>query len=82
MKEYLRGLPGLEIVGRGGAFQYNNADHSIEMGLILAQKLVGIDVDHTQVNTDPEYHEIVTARPVGRDAFRQAPEPELQSAGS
>jgi protoporphyrinogen oxidase len=82
VKEYLRGLPGLEIVGRGGAFQYNNADHSIEMGLILAQKLVGMKVDHTQVNTDPEYHETVTTKPVRRDAFRQAPEADLQSVGS
>jgi protoporphyrinogen oxidase len=79
---YLRGFPGLEIVGRGGAFRYNNADHSIEMGLILAQKLLGMDVDHTDVNIDPEYHEIVSTKPVRRHAIRQSSEAELETLSS
>ncbi len=48
---------GLHTVGRGGTFRYNNADHSIEMGLRLARKLLGEDVDHLNVNTEAEYHE-------------------------
>ena len=51
-------VEGLHIVGRTGTFRYNNADHSIEMGLLLAQKILGYDVDHMSVNTEPEYHEI------------------------
>ncbi len=50
---------GLHTVGRGGTFRYNNADHSIEMGLALAKRLLGGDVDHLLVNTDDEYHEEV-----------------------
>ena len=48
---------GLHTVGRGGTFRYNNADHSIEMGLRLARRLMGEDVDHLNVNTEAEYHE-------------------------
>ena len=48
---------GLHMVGRGGAFRYNNADHSIEMGQLLAKRLLGDDTDHMSVNTKEEYHE-------------------------
>jgi len=48
---------GLHTVGRGGTFRYNNADHSIEMGLKLARKLLGDEVDHLDVNVEQEYHE-------------------------
>jgi hypothetical protein len=53
----LRNYVGLHTVGRGGTFRYNNADHSIEMGLKLARKLLGDDVDHFDVNMEKEYHE-------------------------
>jgi protoporphyrinogen oxidase len=53
----LQDYVGLHTVGRTGTFRYNNADHSIEMGLILAHKLLGEDVDHMLVNTEAEYHE-------------------------
>lgn len=58
IKAFLRNFEGLHIVGRGGTFRYNNADHSIEMGLLLGQQLLGYDVDYSTVNTEPEYHEI------------------------
>ncbi|MHC5064737.1 MAG: hypothetical protein ACYTG5_12275, partial [Planctomycetota bacterium] len=48
---------GLHMVGRGGTFRYNNADHSVEMGQLLAKKLLGDDLDHMSVNTKEEYHE-------------------------
>lgn len=57
IQSYLQSYPGIHIVGRGGTFRYNNADHSIEMGLLLARKLLGNDVDHLTVNTEAEYHE-------------------------
>ena len=52
---------GLHIVGRGGTFRYNNADHSIEMGQLLAKSLLGENTDHMSVNTEQEYHEEVRA---------------------
>jgi len=57
IQSHLQTYPGLHMVGRGGTFRYNNADHSIEMGLLLARRLLGEDVDHMIVNTEAEYHE-------------------------
>jgi protoporphyrinogen oxidase len=48
---------GLHVVGRGGTFRYNNADHSIEMGLRLAHHILGADEDPLEVNSSPDYHE-------------------------
>jgi protoporphyrinogen oxidase len=57
IQNHLHKSVGLHTVGRGGTFRYNNADHSIEMGLRLARKLLGDDVDHLTVNTEMEYQE-------------------------
>lgn len=57
IQDNLQDYVGLHTVGRTGTFRYNNADHSIEMGLLLARKLLGNDVDHMLVNTEAEYHE-------------------------
>lgn len=69
INEFLGRFPGLHIVGRTGTFRYNNADHSIEMGLLLARKLLGYEVDHMAVNTEQEYHEIKQADRIERDHF-------------
>jgi hypothetical protein len=47
----------ISIAGRGGTFRYNNADHSIETGLLVAQNLLGESHDVDAVNTEQEYHE-------------------------
>jgi len=57
IQSQLQDYVGLHTVGRTGTFRYNNADHSIEMGLILARRLLGEDVDHMLVNSEAEYHE-------------------------
>lgn len=54
---FLNAHEGIHIVGRGGTFRYNNADHSIEMGQLLAKKLLGASDDHMSVNTEAAYHE-------------------------
>lgn len=69
IKAYLAQFPGLHIVGRGGTFRYNNADHSIEMGLLLGRKILGYEVDHMSVNTEPEYHEIQKSKVIARDHY-------------
>ena len=66
---YLRQFEGLHIVGRTGTFRYNNADHSIEMGLLLARKIMGYEVDHMAVNTEQEYHEIKQSDRITRDHY-------------
>jgi len=59
MKDYVFPLERLAIVGRGGTFRYNNADHSVEMGLLTAQMIRGLvdKADIMRVNTDLEYQE-------------------------
>ena len=59
MRKHIEGLERVAIVGRGGTFRYNNADHSIEMGLLTAQMING-KVDKAavlDVNTSQEYGE-------------------------
>jgi protoporphyrinogen oxidase len=59
MRKHIEQLDRVAIVGRGGTFRYNNADHSIEMGLVTAQMING-EVDKVAVldiNTDLEYQE-------------------------
>lgn len=47
----------LSIAGRGGTFRYNNADHSIEMGILVARNLLGESHDVDAVNSESEYLE-------------------------
>ncbi len=70
INEFLGGFEGLHIVGRGGTHRYNNADHSIEMGLLLGRKLLGYDVDYMDVNTELEYHEIKSSKDPKRDYYK------------
>ena len=75
IKAFLHDFEGLHIVGRGGTFRYNNADHSIEMGLLLGRKLLGYELDHLAVNTEPEYQEIKRGDIIQRDHFTDASTP-------
>ncbi|MDC0362016.1 FAD-dependent oxidoreductase [Halioglobus sp.] len=68
--DFLGQFEGLHLVGRGGTHRYNNADHSIEMGLLLGRKILGDDVDYMDVNTEPEYHEIKSAKEPERDFYQ------------
>jgi len=59
--EYLRTVPHLHPIGRYGAFKYNNQDHSILMGILIAENLAsGAQHDLWDVNTDYEYQESST----------------------
>ncbi|WP_245431211.1 FAD-dependent oxidoreductase [Rhodoplanes roseus] len=54
----------LSVVGRYGAFKYNNQDHSILMGLLAAENICGLARhDLWAVNADDEYQEasVITA---------------------
>jgi protoporphyrinogen oxidase len=70
--DYLTRLKGAHVVGRGGTFRYNNADHSIEMGLMLGRQLLGADIDPLAVNTEPEYQEIKQSAVPRRDHYQLA----------
>jgi protoporphyrinogen oxidase len=70
IKEFIAKLDGVHIVGRGGTFRYNNADHSIEMGLLLGRRILGHNIDHMAVNTEPEYQEEIRSDEIRRDHFK------------
>ena len=56
--EFLNKIPNLNLIGRYGAFKYNNQDHSILMGILSARKILGEStVNLWDINTDIEYQE-------------------------
>lgn len=58
VRDHLRTIPGLEVIGRSGSFKYNNQDHSLLMGILAAEKIAfGRDHDLWEVNADDEYQE-------------------------
>ena len=69
IKAWLATREGVHIVGRGGTFRYNNADHSIEMGLMLGRRLLGEQIDPMAVNTEQEYHEERSGRTPERSRY-------------
>jgi len=53
IQRYLASLSGLSLIGRYGAFKYNNQDHSILMGLLAAENiLAGAGHDLWEINAD------------------------------
>jgi protoporphyrinogen oxidase len=58
IENYLDGMKGLTVIGRYGAFKYNNQDHSILMGILAAENIVnGAENNLWATNTDYEYQE-------------------------
>ena len=53
VENYLSGIEGLSVIGRYGAFKYNNQDHSILMGLLAAENVSeGKSNNLWEINTD------------------------------
>ena len=58
VQDHLRGIKSVTPIGRYGSFKYNNQDHSILMGLLAAQNLLGGQyTDLWTINTDYDYQE-------------------------
>lgn len=58
VEAYLKTVPHIHPIGRYGAFKYNNQDHSILMGILIADNLLtGARHDLWNVNTDYDYQE-------------------------
>lgn len=56
--EWLKTFQGLQVIGRYGAFKYNNQDHSILMGLLAAENITkNAGHDLWSVNTDYESYQ-------------------------
>ncbi|MBL7813209.1 MAG: FAD-dependent oxidoreductase [Bacteroidetes bacterium] len=58
VEQYLSSISNLHVIGRYGAFKYNNQDHSILMGLLAAENIVkGTHHDLWEINTDYEEYQ-------------------------
>lgn len=57
IREFLRTVPNLQLVGRNGMHHYNNQDHSMLTGMMAARNILGASYDLWKVNTDMEYLE-------------------------
>lgn len=58
VEQYLSSQRALSVIGRYGAFKYNNQDHSILMGLLAAENIAeNAKHDLWAINTDYEYQE-------------------------
>lgn len=58
IRDYLGSIDGLLVIGRYGAFKYNNQDHSMLMGLMAADHLLGVGRhDLWSVNCDYETYQ-------------------------
>jgi protoporphyrinogen oxidase len=54
--DYLDSFENMKTAGRQGLFKYNNMDHSIEMGLEVAESiLTGEDRDHKKIASEDKY---------------------------
>jgi protoporphyrinogen oxidase len=76
VREWLaRALPNLWLVGRNGMHHYNNQDHSMMTGILVARNIAtGAQYDPWLVNTDAEYQEEERAGEAGAAAGRQVPQ--------
>jgi protoporphyrinogen oxidase len=65
IEAYLSQIQNLHLIGRYGAFKYNNQDHSILMGIMVAENIVnGAKNDLWGVNTDYDSYQessVITA---------------------
>ncbi len=58
VESYLNTVQGLHVIGRYGAYKYNNQDHSILMGLSAAENILdGSQHDLWSINTDYEVYQ-------------------------
>ena len=58
IQSYLEQIKNLQLVGRYGAFKYNNQDHSLLMGILAAENVITPGkYDLWAVNSDSEYVE-------------------------
>ncbi len=58
VENYLSAIENLSVIGRYGAFKYNNQDHSILMGILAAENLIkGTKHNLWEINTDYEVYQ-------------------------
>lgn len=57
VRDFLKCVPNLQLVGRNGMHRYNNQDHSMLTAMLAVRNVLGAKYDLWQINVDAEYHE-------------------------
>lgn len=57
VREFLDGVPNLQLIGRNGMHRYNNQDHSMLTGILAARNVAGAHFDLWNLNLDKDYLE-------------------------
>ena len=57
VREFLRSVPNLQLIGRNGMHRYNNQDHSMLTGILAARNVCGSQFDLWDLNVDQDYLE-------------------------
>ncbi|GJM15173.1 MAG: hypothetical protein DHS20C13_05000 [Thermodesulfobacteriota bacterium] len=60
IREYLKQIDNLQLVGRNGMHKYNNQDHSMLTAMLAVKNILGANYDLWKVNADQEYHEEIS----------------------
>ena len=79
IRSFLGGIDNLQTIGRNGMHRYNNMDHSMLMGMLAAQNILGANHDLWKINEESEYLEedkkamnwnLITEKVLGRTFAR------------
>jgi protoporphyrinogen oxidase len=57
IREFLREVPNLQLVGRNGMHRYNNQDHSMLTAMLAVRNILGARFDLWKVHADEAYNE-------------------------
>ena len=57
VRDFVAGVPNLQLVGRNGMHRYNNQDHSMLTALMAARNILGANFDLWQMHGETEYLE-------------------------
>jgi protoporphyrinogen oxidase len=57
IREYLKEIGNLQLIGRNGLHRYNNQDHSMLTAMLAVENIHGAKHDLWSVNEEKEYHE-------------------------
>ncbi len=57
IRQYLKEISNLQLIGRNGLHRYNNQDHSMLTAMLAVENICGANHDLWSVNEEKEYHE-------------------------
>ncbi|KPK01565.1 MAG: FAD-dependent oxidoreductase [Nitrospira bacterium SG8_35_4] len=64
IRQFLKNIRNLQLVGRNGMHRYNNQDHSMLTAMLAVENIEGARHDLWKVNDEMEYHEELKVPPM------------------